>query len=78
MASTSTSLKRYGKKLVGYPEHHVATVSSRDWLTNLVPSPKNQVSLSGPVSRTVPHGPCAGRRICHESVSYFRLDRPLQ
>ncbi|KAF8582670.1 sulfate permease [Ramaria rubella] len=42
MAFTSSKVKGYGKKAIGYPEHDVSTVSSRDWIINLVPQPKRQ------------------------------------
>lgn len=41
--TSSSKAKQYGKKILGYPEHRVKTVSSLEWLSNLVPNPRHQV-----------------------------------
>ncbi|KAF8578171.1 sulfate permease [Ramaria rubella] len=42
MDSAASTIKTYGKKIVGYPEHNVPTISSGNWVRNLVPEPKHQ------------------------------------
>ncbi|KAF8514080.1 sulfate transporter family-domain-containing protein, partial [Gautieria morchelliformis] len=42
MDSIPTTARKYTKKVLGYPEHNVPTVSSRDWAVGLIPHPRRQ------------------------------------
>lgn len=35
----ATTAKRLGKRVIGYPEHVVPTISSRDWVNGLKRDP---------------------------------------
>lgn len=51
-------LKEAGKKVIGYPDPYIPTVSSKDWLLDILPNPKQQVIHSYPVTQlAVIHSP---------------------
>ncbi|KAF8507347.1 sulfate transporter family-domain-containing protein [Hysterangium stoloniferum] len=40
--SAFSKAKTFGKKIIGYPENHIQTVSSREWVFGLLPHPRQQ------------------------------------
>lgn len=71
----SSTAKRLGKRVIGYPEHIVPTISSKQWVRGLKADPKRRVRIYSLFSRFIFFDNARlGNRLPAQFVSYTRMD----